>query len=197
MKIYDISQEVLTCEVYPGDPKPKLTVLRSFESGDVYNLSEFTMSAHNGTHIDAPSHFINGGKSIGEIDLSKVVGEAYVVEMSGNIGPIEVSTILSSIKNVSSEASRRILIKGNATLTDGGAMALCNHGVLLVGTESQSVGPIDAPMTVHKILLENDVVILEGVRLSDVDEGMFILSAAPLNLASSEGSPCRAILIKM
>ena len=58
MKIYDISQEVLGCRVYPGDPAPQKRVLSSIEAGDLYNLTAFSMCAHNGTHIDAPSHFL-------------------------------------------------------------------------------------------------------------------------------------------
>ena len=69
--------------------------------------------------------------------------------------------------------------------------------VLLVGNESQSVGPEDAPMAVHKALLSKDIVLLEGVRLSEVPEGVYLLSAVPLNIAGAEGSPCRAVLIDL
>ena len=65
----------------------------------------------------------------------------------------------------------------------------------MLGNESQSVGPEDAPMEVHVILLSAEVVLLEGIRLSEVPEGVYFLNAAPLNLAGSDGSPCRAILI--
>ena len=58
MKVYDISQEVFSCEVYPGDPIPEKNVLKSMQKGEVYNLTAFSMCAHNGTHIDAPFHFI-------------------------------------------------------------------------------------------------------------------------------------------
>ena len=59
MKIYDISQEILNCDVYPGDPKPSLVFEKETSKGELYNLSTITMGNHNGTHIDAPLHFID------------------------------------------------------------------------------------------------------------------------------------------
>ena len=75
------------------------------------------------------------------------------------------------------------------------AKVFADEGILLLGNESQTVGPEDAPMEVHQVLLGTDVVLLEGIRLSAVSEGVYLLNAAPLNLAGSDGSPCRAILI--
>ena len=83
MKIYDISQEIFNCQVYPGDPIPEKKTLCSMENGDVYNLSAFSMCAHNGTHIDAPFHFINGGKTVDSISLDAFIGMAFVVEHHG------------------------------------------------------------------------------------------------------------------
>ena len=80
MKIYDISQEVFSCQVYTGDPAPEKQVLSSIEKGDLYNLTAFSMCAHNGTHIDAPFHFIRDGKTVDEICLDAFVGKAYVAE---------------------------------------------------------------------------------------------------------------------
>ena len=83
MKIYDISQKIFGCEVYPGDPEPEKKVLKSMDKGEVYNLTAFNMCAHNGTHVDAPFHFINDGKKLDEIDLEAFVGMAYVAEHNG------------------------------------------------------------------------------------------------------------------
>ena len=66
----------------------------------------------------------------------------------------------------------------------------------LVGNESQTVGPEDGPMPVHKVLLGANIVLLEGIRLSGVKEGVYFLSAAPLSLLDSDGAPCRAVLVK-
>ena len=79
MKIYDISQEVFGCQVYAGDPAPEKVLLSSMEEGELYNLTAFRMCAHNGTHIDAPFHFIQGGKAVDSIDLDTFVGLAYAI----------------------------------------------------------------------------------------------------------------------
>ena len=78
MKIYDISQEVFGCQVYAGDPVPEKKLLCSMQKGSLYNLTAFSMCAHNGTHIDAPFHFIKDGKTVDSIDLDTFVGMAYV-----------------------------------------------------------------------------------------------------------------------
>ena len=195
MKIYDISQEIFGCRVYPGDPIPKKTLLNSMENGDLYNLTEFSMCAHNGTHIDAPFHFIKDGKTVDSIDLSTFVGMAYVAEHSGVVMADDALRMIEKAKAQNTEASKRILIKGDAEVCGEAAEVFAKSGILLLGNESQTVGPENAPMAVHKILLSVDIVLLEGIRLSDVSEGVYFLNAAPLNLSGSDGSPCRAVLI--
>ena len=196
MKIYDISQEIFSCRVYPGDPSPRKERLSSIDNGECYNLTAFYMCAHNGTHIDAPYHFINNGNTVENIALSKTVGPAYVSEYSGDITADRAKEILRKAEIQSIESAKRILIKGDATVTLEAAIVFSEKGIDLIGNESQSIGPENAPMAVHKILLEKEVVLLEGIRLSDVSEGVYFLSAAPLSLAGSDGAPCRAILIE-
>lgn len=195
MKIYDISQEVFSCEVYPEDPKPERTILSSMEKGDLYNLTSFSMCAHNGTHIDAPYHFIKDGKSVDEIDLNALVGMAYVVSRHGMVSGDDAVEIMKQARQLNLEASKRILIKGDAEVSFEAAKIFASSDILLLGNESQTVGPLDAPMAVHQMLLGANVVLLEGIRLDDVDEGVYLLNAAPLNLKGADGSPCRAILI--
>ena len=195
MKIYDISQEVFSCEVYPGDPVPEKTVLSSMENGDVYNLRAFSMCAHNGTHMDAPYHFIKDGKSVDEVDLDSLVGKAYVAEHQGILSGDDARKIMHKAKENSLEAAKRIMIKGEAEVSAEAARVFASEGILLLGNESQTVGPADKPMEVHLILLSADVVLLEGIRLAKVEEGVYFLNAAPLNLSGFDGSPCRAILI--
>jgi arylformamidase len=195
MKIYDVSQELLSSAVYPGDPSPVLTRLCSMEDGDLYNLSHFSACAHNGTHIDAPRHFIKDGKTIGEMSLDSTVGMSYVAVADGILDKNEIQRILTKAREHSPDAARRILIKGGAVLSADGARALCENEALLIGTESQSVGPIDAPMEVHRILLANEIALLEGLRLGEVDEGEYFLCAAPINIGIAEGAPARAILV--
>lgn len=88
------------------------------------------------------------------------------------------------------------MIKGDAEVSLEAAKVFASAGILLLGNEEQTVGPKNEPMAVHLALLSADVVLLEGVNLSEVSEGVYFLNAAPLNLAGAEGSPCRAVLIE-
>lgn len=195
MKIYDISQEIFGCQVYTGDPMPKKKVLSSMEKGDLYNLTAFSMCAHNGTHIDAPFHFIKGGKTVDSIGLDTFIGMAYVAEHNGIVSADDATEMLEKAKKQNSDAAKRILIKGEAEVSAESAKVFAESNILLLGNESQTVGPENAPMEVHLILLGTGVVLLEGIRLAEVSEGVYFLNAAPLNLSGSDGSPCRAVLI--
>ena len=191
MKIYDISQEIFSCKVYPGDPKPEKQTLCATENGDLYNLTAFSMCAHNGTHIDAPFHFLPEGKQVNQLDLSIFVGDCYVAIHNGELTQLDAMAILQKAEGVP-----RILIAGEAIVTAEAAEVFASAGICLLGNESQSVGPEAAPMQVHKILLEKNIALLEGVVLADVPQGHYFLSAAPLNLAGADGAPCRAYLIE-
>ncbi len=195
MKLYDISQEIFSCDIYKGDPRPEKKILCSMNSGELYNLTAFSMCAHNGTHIDAPSHFLKDGDSIDEIPLYKTVGCAAVISHKGDISALDAESLLKEAEKKSPEAAKRILIKGDAKVTADAARVFAASGIYLIGTETQSVGPMDAPMEVHKILLSEKVVLLEGIRLSDVPDGIYFLSAAPIDLGGCDGAPCRAVLI--
>lgn len=197
MKIYDISQEVFDCKVYPGDPKPQKEILGKISKGDICNLTAFQMCAHNGTHVDAPYHFLEEGKTIDEIELKKVVGMAYVIKHDGVVTAEDATKILNRAKQANPSSAKRILIKGNAEVSEEAAAVFADAGIFLLGNESQTVGPENAPMKVHLTLLSKEVILLEGIRLSEVPEGVYLLNAAPLNLGGADGAPCRAILIEM
>ena len=195
MKIIDISQEVLSCKVYEGDPIPQANRIIDMEDGGVYNLSALSLCVHNGTHVDAPLHFIKDGKSIEQMSLEHFVGECFVAEHNGDVLATDAREILEKARN--SGAEKRILIKGNATVTKEAAQIFADADILLIGNESQSVGPENAPMEVHKILLSKNIVLLEGIVLNNAREGRYILNCAPLNIKGVEGSPTRAILIEI
>ena len=195
MKVYDISQEVFGCKVYPNYPMPEKIVLKSMQKGDVYNLTAFNMCAHNGTHIDAPFHFIKDGKTIDEICLEAFVGMAYVAEHHGLVTGNDATEIIEKAKKQNLEASKRILIKGEVEVSLEAAKVFASSDILLLGNEPQTVGPQNAPMAVHLTLLGANVVLLEGIRLGEVYEGVYFLNAVPLNLSGADGSPCRAVLI--
>ena len=195
MKIYDISQEVFSCQVYPDDPAPEKKIIKSMENGEVYNLTTFSMCAHNGTHIDAPFHFIKDGKTVDEICLEAFVGMAYVAEHHGIVTGDDAIKIIVKAKKQNPDAAKRILLKGDVEVSLEAAKVFASSGILLLGNEPQTVGPQNAPMEVHLMLLGANVILLEGIRLSEVSEGVYFLNAAPLNLAGGDGSPCRAVLI--
>lgn len=197
MKIYDISQELIGSSVYAGDPSPSIALVSSIERGDLYNLTTLSLCAHNGTHIDAPRHFIADGTDVAGIPLDRTVGYAAVVSADGDISATCAEAIIARAFLMHAEAEKRILIKGNATVTLAAAEVFINAGVYLIGTESQSVGPMDSPMAVHLALLKKEVVLLEGIRLGTVPDGAYLLAAQPINIAGADGSPCRAILIEM
>lgn len=191
--IYDITQPLFSCAVFPGDPAPELEQLCSLDNGDVINLTAFSMCSHNGTHIDAPAHFIKDGKTVDQLDLCTFVGDCYVAHHEGDVTAEDARRILDAAAQA--DASERILIAGKAVVTEAAARMFAEAGIKLLGNESQTVGPEDAPMQVHLILLGADMVLLEGAVLTHVPEGKYFLSAAPLNLGGCEGAPCRAVLI--
>lgn len=193
--LYDISQPVFECNIFPGDPKPERKMICGIENGDLYNLTEFSMCAHNGTHVDAPLHFIRDGKGIGEICLNKFIGKAYVISHEGEVTAQDAAEILRAA--AAGGAPKRILIKGSAVVSLEAAKVFAAAGVDLIGNESQTVGPEEAPMAVHLVLLDAEAVLLEGIRLEHVPEGAYLLNCAPLNLGIADGAPCRATLMEL
>ena len=191
MTIYDISQEVFSCAVYPGDPVPERQILSSTAAGDLYNLTAFSMCAHNGTHIDAPFHFLEDGKAVEQLPLDVFVGDCYVARHEGDVTAEAARAIVEK-----AGGAERLLIAGNATVTADAADVFADTGLRLLGNEGQTIGPENAPMQVHLILLRRGIALLEGIVLSNVPEGRYFLSAAPLNLAGADGAPCRAFLIR-
>lgn len=189
MKIYDITQELFAGVVYPGDVVPTYERTMKIKEDAPCNVTVLNMCAHNATHIDAPYHFIDEGKTIEELDLYKCIGNCTVLAFTEQP---EISRMEELIKS----SEKRLLLKGNVTVTIQIARLLNQYGIQLIGIEPQSVGPYEAPMEVHLELLQNEVVILEGVRLDEVPEGNYFLSAAPIKLGGSDGAPCRAVLIK-
>ncbi len=193
-KLIDISQEVFSCNVYPGDPSPVMSPKMRIADGAVCNLTEFSMCAHNGTHVDAPFHFIPSGKTVDQLPLDHFTGDCFLARHEGDVSAEDAAAILR--RAVDAGAPRRILIAGKATVTEAAARVFAEAGILLLGNESQTVGPESGPMRVHLILLGAEVVLLEGIVLTGLPEGKYFLNAAPLNLGGVDGAPCRAWLMR-
>lgn len=190
--LIDISQEVFGCTVFPGDPSPERITAMSIEKGDVCNLTELHMCAHNGTHIDAPYHFIQSGKTVDMMPLESYVGDCFVTQHEGDVTADDAEKILEKARRAG--GWERILIGGKATVTEKAAKVFAAARIKLIGNESQTVGPEDSPKAVHLALLGAEVTLLEGIRLEGVPEGKYYLMAQPINLGGCDGAPCRAVL---
>ena len=187
--IHDITQELFSGKVYPGDLAPTYDRVVAINRGDTYNLTNLSMGAHNATHIDAPFHFYNNGRTIEAIELSKCIGPCTVIKLED----FDYNALGKKLKS----CQKRILFKGASVITFEIAKLLNEHSILLVGVETQSVGPEEAPMQVHLELLGKEVVLLEGIRLEEVEPGDYFLFAAPLKLGGCDGAPCRAVLLEI
>ena len=191
--VIDISQELFGCVVFPGDPAPVRKSILSIKNGDGCNLTELSLCAHNGTHIDAPYHFLSNGKTVDQLPPEVFAGPAYVCSHQGEVTERDAVRMLSLAAQAG--AGERLLIAGDAVVTAQAARIFAGAGLKLIGNESQTFGPPEAPAEVHRILLGAEVVLLEGIRLQNVPEGRYLLCAAPLNLGGCDGAPCRAVLM--
>lgn len=187
--IYDISREIFSSEIYPGDPVPAREFVMTFEKKepDVCQLTELTLGSHTGTHMDAPRHFFETGKTAAELDLSKCIGSCQVLSCPEQV------TRQTLEKGMGPDVTR-LLLKGAKELHEEAAQFLVERGILCVGVESLSVAPLSSPVKVHKLLLGAEMILLEGLVLEEVPEGRYELIALPLKMAELDGSPVRAVL---
>ena len=191
MQIIDISRDITKCELYPGDPEVRLEVASALSRGDSCNLSAIYTGLHNGTHADAPLHFIEGGESIEKADLSVFIGECYVIEVPE--GPITGEYV----DNHFPRDAERVLIKGNgkAWFMENGAEEVAFSKIKLIGTDSLSVGTHGNQTGPHRALLRENVALVENLDLSKVKPGKYFLLAQPLKIGSAEAAPLRAVLL--
>jgi arylformamidase len=205
--IYDITQSLgPMSRGYPGDKPFKRTLESSLERGDPYDLSSISMSAHLGTHIDAPSHFINKGRTIDEIHPRELILPAVLVRPHlcrscevERIGVIEKmkrgSALLISTRRDECDGSDGCN-EGFIGLSSELADSCVKEGVKLVGVDGLSVDSIDTESyPVHRRLLGNGVLILEGLKLDGVPAGRYTLVCQCLKIDGGEASPARAVLI--
>ncbi len=208
MRTYDITLTI-TPEmiVWPGDPPVNMQRLSSIDAGDNANVTQISMSCHTGTHVDAPDHFLNNGKTVESLSLDLMVGRAYVLHLP-NVNLITASILMDADIP---PRTRRLLFKtrnseywasGNREfqtdfvgLSIDAAELLVDRNVKLVGIDYLSIAPYKQGKPVHTILLDAGMVVIEGLDLSKVSQGRYTLHCLPLKLGGAEGAPTRAILV--
>jgi arylformamidase len=194
VKIYDVSRRISEeTAVWPGDVPFSWRETASSGGGAPWGSTCFTMSAHCGTHADAPSHVFEDGKAIGEAPLAAYVGPAKVVLLPG-VGEVGPDALPRKCIGVA-----RVLFRsgGKASLSPLAAIRLAEAGAMLVGTDGASIDAEDAEdLPAHRALLERGVALLEDLDLSAVPEGQYQLVALPLRFDALDASPVRAILIE-
>ena len=207
MKIYDVTVPLAPeIPVYPGDPAFQSKQLSCLEHGDICTVSQLSFGSHTGTHVDPPSHFIAGGITLDQLSLEVLIGKARVVD-AGAVDAIDAVTIASA--NLA--GVERVLFKTrNSKLWQRGekefdqnfvyieaeaAKMLVESGVKLVGIDYLSVEKFnfDAPAT-HYTLLRNNVIIIEGLNLSEVVDGEYELICLPMKIKGGDGGPARVVL---
>ncbi|MBP6002122.1 MAG: cyclase family protein [Pyrinomonadaceae bacterium] len=208
MKIYDITVPISAeTPVYAGDPGVEISSFKSIADGSTANVSQISIGVHTATHVDAPNHFIDGAKRIHEIDPEKLVGPCRVVEVPEDvvaIGPEHVgdlggmTRILFKSRNSAFWNTPEDGFRTDFTyITVETARLLVDSGVVLVGIDYLSIEKSGSPgHPVHVTLLENEVVILEGIDLREVSAGDYELICMPLKYdgATGDGSPARTFL---
>lgn len=208
MKIYDVTVPISgNTPVYDGDPAVEIELKLSMERGDPANVSQICMGVHTGTHVDAPNHFIPGTKKIIDLDLNVLIGECQVVEIGEDvmaIGPEHVAgmegikRILFKTRNSSFWADSSQGFRKDFTYIKPEAARILTDGhVKLVGIDYLSVEAFDAesPET-HITLLQQEVIILEGLDLRDVPAGKYELICLPMKIAggAGDGASARTVL---
>ncbi len=189
MKLYDITRELFSTAVYPGDPVPAAEPVSEIQKGDAYNLTKITLGTHSGTHMDAPWHYLPEGKTIEAVTLEQTIGPCHVISMEGKITEEMLETAVP-------EDCERLLIHGDIELTSEGAGYLARRNLQLLGVEGMTVGNEETTGQVHQTLLKTGMVILENLDMSKPAPGRYVLVAAPLRMKGMDGSPVRAVLME-
>ncbi|ASJ09696.1 cyclase [Thermococcus siculi] len=173
--------------VYPDDP-PVGIKLWAVIDRDGYYMNVLRMGEHTGTHVDAPAHFIPGGKTVDEMPLDRFIGDGMVLDVRGGKGEVKLDEIPDS-----GYFDRIVLfLTGGRELSPEVALFLVAEGARAVGTDAMSIGD-DA---VHKILLSAEVPVFENLtNLEALLDREFTFMAFPLKIEGGSGSPVRAVAV--
>ena len=190
-------------EVFPGDPEFFQEFVCLIDKGDVCNVSRIGASAHVGTHVDAPLHYINGGKDISQVPLTTLIGPCQVIEikedqMEGNLIPksalpetFKHERVLFKTYNSKTPGKFR---KDETALTLEAAQHITKSGVKLIGTDSFSVETFGGDGSIHRELLGKETVIIETLNLSQVQPGDYNLMCLPIKIVGGDAAPARTLL---
>lgn len=203
--IYDVSMSVENGMIsWPSDGPVRIERVRSMEDGERLNMSRLDMSAHTGTHIDAPVHFLKAGGGIDTLPLDILMGTAAVVHIPGvkAIGPDELSGIgdPGGVERLLIKTDNGFLldekefVSDYSYITPEGAAFLVRSGVRLVGIDYLSIAAYGSGEAVHRELLGAGIVIIEGLDLREVPAGTYSLTALPVRIAGCDGAPARVLL---
>ena len=207
-QIIDLSYELeSSTPVYPGDAGVEIKILETTSTKILdrraLNNSRFSVSIHTGTHMDAPFHFFDGGKTIDQISLDRFYGPALCVDLEGEKS-IDAATLKPFEEKIrqhrkvvlntgwSSHWKKPDYFTDHPCLTGEAAQFLVDSGAHLVGLDTPSVD--QPPFPAHLVLLGNGVVIVENLRnLDAIPQEAFELIVLPLKIVGRDGSPARAI----
>tara|TARA_Y100000310_G_scaffold92935_1_gene90522 strand:- start:1949 stop:2569 length:621 start_codon:yes stop_codon:yes gene_type:complete len=204
MKVHDISMEISEDTiVYPGDPAPEIKSMREIPK-DKVNVSMLSLGSHTATHIDAPKHFISEGNTVDKLKMEHFIGKCKVFDLSSKEEKItrkdlegldinEDDIVLFKTKNSFDEL--REFNEKFVYFDKNCAEYLVGKGINTIGVDYLSISDtIDNP--IHKELLSNDIVIIEGLRLGEIKEEEYFFVCLPLKIKDGNGSPARAVLVE-
>ena len=210
LKIHDITLTITPLlPVWPGNPGIVLERVNKIEDGANANVSKLEMGVHTGTHVDAPIHFIPGMPGVETLDLEVLIGKVHVIDLPESVDVIDAQ-VLQSLEWPGE--SERVLFKTRNSrywaagdtqfhqdfvgISEDGANFLVEKKIKLVGVDYLSVAPWKKSRPTHRALLEAQIIVIEGLNLSDVAGGAYQLYCLPIKLGGSDGAPTRVVLIE-
>jgi arylformamidase len=205
MKLIDVSVPLdANVPVYPGNTPYTLEAVKRIARGDSSNVSTLHLSAHSGTHVDAPRHFFDEGPGAEALPLEMLFGRARVIEVTSRkgIGADELAAfdLSEDIRVLVKTSNSRLwgspeFHKDYVGVTEAGAKYLLEHGIKVVGVDYLSVEEFKKPgAPAHHVLLGGGIIVIEGLNLRDVEPGIYELFCLPLALVGSDGAPARVVL---
>ena len=202
----DVSVTLRTGMVsWPSDPPARISHVKDMEKGDPCTVSLLEMGAHTGTHMDAPAHFVRGGRGINTMPLDTAIGSARVITIRGreSVKPEELARhrirrgerILFKTYNSERCWETDTFVEDFVYISAAAARYLVERQVRLVGIDYLSVGGFYADgVDTHQALLKAGIWLLEGLNLKNVRAGRYQLICLPLKIDGGDGAPARALL---